>query len=148
VSFWEKATGVAAAPTSAPIHPQGYPQFTSQQAPSAVMLPAGYPQTPQAQPQSMPTEEQQAIANAMAKAQSSRSNLSCPDCGSENIFKPRGMPNAMEQCYHCGWNPRYTQSTAGAGMPSTAETGPARPTRQISTANNFNPQGIVAKVTL
>lgn len=92
--------------------------------------------------------EDQRIAASAAKAQSSRSTLTCPDCGSGNIFKPNGIPNAMEQCYHCGWNPRFAQSTAGAGMPSTAETGPARPARQIAPGvNNFNPQTIVATVT-
>lgn len=51
----------------------------------------------------------------------------------------------MEQCYHCGWNPRFAHSTAGAGLPSDNST-PTQPSRQVSTANNFNPQTIVAKV--
>lgn len=60
------------------------------------------------------------------------------------MFKPQGMPNAMEQCYECGYNPRFAHSTAGAGMPSDS-TAPTRPSRQVSTANNYNPQTIVGK---
>ena len=81
------------------------------------------------------------------KALSARSTALCPGCGSDNIFKPVGMPNMMEQCYNCGWNPRFGHSTAGAGLPAGEATGPATPARQVSTANNFNPQTIVAKVT-
>jgi len=81
----------------------------------------------------------------LSKAQSARSNRTCPECGSGNIFKPHGVPNAMEQCYGCGWNPRFAQSMAGAGI--TNSTGPATPSKQISTSNNYNPQVVVGKVS-
>lgn len=55
------------------------------------------------------------------------------------------MPNAMRQCYECGYNPRFAHSTAGAGMPTDAAA-PARPARQVSTSNNYNPGVIVGKV--
>lgn len=79
------------------------------------------------------------------KAMSARSDEMCPECGSGNIFKPHGHPNAMAQCYHCGWNPRFAHSTAGAGLPSDSST-PTRASRQVSTGNNFNPQTIVATI--
>ena len=146
MSFWEKALGAPAAPPqqatvmqpSPPLPGQhSQPWFipqTPQQVQPQVPQPVQYPQQPQPQEQ------------APLKAMSARSTMSCPDCGSGNIFKPNGHPNAMEQCYHCGWNPRFSHSTAGAGMPSDA-TAPARPSKQVSTANNFNPQTIVATVS-
>ena len=141
MSFWGKVTGTEQVPARPPaLPPQGYPHQQYQP-----MLPNQYqPQTyPQQQYQ---TEDQERLQATMRKAPSSRSTLTCPDCGSDHIMKPSA--NVMEQCYTCGWNPRYTQSTAGAGMPSTAETGPPRPARQISTGNNYNPGQIVGTVTL
>lgn len=82
---------------------------------------------------------------APVKAQSARSSETCPDCGSGNFFKPQGHPNAMSQCYECGWNPRFAHSTAGAGMP-TGDGGPATPARQVSTTGNYNPQTIVGHI--
>jgi hypothetical protein len=145
VSFWENVTGVGVAPTTP--GPQAYPQAPAPGYPNPSFQQPGYPQVPQAQPAGYPqqqTEEQQRIASSMAKAPSSRSTLTCPNCFSDNVCKPSA--NVMESCYTCGWNPRFEQSTAGAGLPSTAESGPARPARQISTSNNFNPQTIVATV--
>jgi hypothetical protein len=50
----------------------------------------------------------------------------------------------MTKCYDCGFNPRFMHSTAGVGIPGDA--GPATPARQVSTANNFNPQGVIAHI--
>lgn len=138
MGFWDNALGVSTAPrpqSPASSHPS-MPWFRPEPERS-------YPHNPQGVVENYsepPSNEQ----TALKKAVSARSTQTCPDCGSGNFFKPQGMPNAMEQCYHCGWNPRFAHSTAGAGMPSTAETGPATPARQISTQNNFNPQTIVA----
>jgi hypothetical protein len=74
------------------------------------------------------------------KAPSSRSTLTCPNCFSGNVCKPSA--NVMEQCYECGWNPRFEQTTGGVPTPGEAP----QAARQISTANNFNPQTIIATV--
>ena len=140
MSFWDNVAGGTITPArpQAPVYPQAPVQ--------PVLPPQSYPQIPQGYPQQYPgvPQEDPAIASAKAKALSSRSTLTCPNCFSDNVCKPSA--NVMESCYNCGWNPRFTQSTAGAGMPSASETGPAQPARQISTANNFNPQTIVATV--
>lgn len=138
MSFWDKVAGASQpTPSAPPLPPLGYPM---------PQVPQQYQQHPQTYQQD---PEQERVAVAMAKAQHTRNVIECPECGPDgDIFKPKGMPNAMPQCYTCGWNPRYTQSTAGAGMPSTSETGPPRPSRQVSTANNYNPQQIVGTVTL
>lgn len=128
MGFWDSVTGPATLPQRAPIlQPQ---PFTTQH--------VGYPPS-FAQPVEDPDVEA-----AKRRAPSSRSTLTCPNCGSDNVCKP--SPNTMEQCYACGWNPRFEHSTAGAGMPTGGQTGPTRASRQISTANNFNPQVIVATV--
>lgn len=134
MSFWEKTLGSIATPAAPAPRPQTTPWFQQVT-----------PTTPQpyVQPQMAPVVPQ---PQAPLKAQSARSTDTCPDCGSGNIFKPVGMQNAMQQCYHCGWNPRFAHSTAGAGMPSDGGSGPATPSRQVSKGNNFNPQTIVGHV--
>lgn len=34
-----------------------------------------------------------------------RATGSCPECGEARLIKPG--PTYMEQCYHCGYNPRF-----------------------------------------
>jgi predicted nucleic-acid-binding Zn-ribbon protein len=83
---------------------------------------------------------------ANTKARSARMTENCPDCGSTNYFRPHGVGNAMAQCYECGYNPRFSHSTAGAGIPSDA--GAATPAKQLNPKglSNFNPQNIVAHI--
>jgi predicted nucleic-acid-binding Zn-ribbon protein len=66
----------------------------------------------------------------------------CPSCDSTNYGQPQGHPNAVAQCYECGYNPRFHQETSA--LPSNG--GPIQATKQVSTANNWNPQGIVGNV--
>jgi hypothetical protein len=61
----------------------------------------------------------------------------CPSCGSANYFKVSG---SKPRCYECGYPVRHTTS----GMTATSDGTPARPARQVSTANNYNPQNTVA----
>jgi hypothetical protein len=76
-----------------------------------------------------------------------RQDTHCPDCGGSNYFRPVGMHNAMAQCYECGYNPRFTQSTAG--LPSgSAGDGPATPAKQTASGgaggqSNYNPGAII-----
>lgn len=129
--FWSKAfSGQAAA---SPPQQQTTPAVTQRPWWDAITPTTATPEQVQPQP------------TAPSKAVSARSTQRCPDCGSENYFQPQGMPNAMRQCYECGYNPRFAHSTAGAGMP-TDSAAPAQPARQISTSNNYNPGVIVAKV--
>lgn len=129
MSFWANVTGVA------PVTPQrqevfGYP------------LPTAPVYQPPAQGFSplQPTVDE-IEARHRQKAPSSRSTLTCPNCASGNVCKPVG--NAMPQCYNCGWNPRFEQTTGG--IPTPGE--PTHAARQISTSNNYHPDQIVATVT-
>jgi hypothetical protein len=75
-----------------------------------------------------------------------RQDTHCPDCGGDNFFKPHGMPNVMAQCYECGYNARFTQTTAG--LPSGDKSSPSTPARQIASGglggqNNYNPSMII-----
>jgi hypothetical protein len=136
--FWQKALGGAVQAPAAPqpvVH-QERPWWdtTRPPVPQQAQQPVQQPYQPSPEPEYTTT-----------KAKSARSSATCPECGSGNIFSPEGMPNYMTQCYECGYNPRFMHSTAGAGIPGD-KSSPARPARQVSTANNFNPQTIVGRV--
>lgn len=136
--FWSRALGGASAP--APRVP-AQPQPDNQPWWKASFLP---PSTPAPQQQTVVQNVPQPSAPVPSKAISARSTDYCPNCGTTNYFRPHGVPNAMLQCYECGYNSRFEQS-GGAGLPSDSSA-PAQPARQVSTANNFNPTVIVAKV--
>lgn len=76
------------------------------------------------------------------KAQSARFTDTCPSCGSGNYRGGMGS-NEMTRCYDCGYNPRFTQQ--GSGIPSDASAA-ATPSKQVSTANNFNPHQIIGHI--
>ena len=149
MGFWDKV-----APTAPTTQPR------QELAPSAVpWYQQGLPTAPQPAQQAVPLPQQQVpeglelIEGEMLdptrfrKAEHMRQhNGDCPACGSGNYHRPKGMPNAMLQCYNCGYNDRFGEQSGTAGIPDS-NTGPAQPARQLSTANNFNPQTIVAKVT-
>lgn len=170
-NFWDRAFGGAApaAPAPAPQQPQYQPQY--QQAPPQQSGPwwaapqynpqPQHPQYPnqygpqQTVPQGYPNPEYEpepeSITEALhsrkmpKKAKVLRQTDTCPDCDSSNFFRPEGMPNAMQQCYDCGYNARFHQMTAG--MPS--QQGEAStPSKQIASGgargrSNFNPKRII-----
>lgn len=137
-NFWSNALGLnTPAPAPARVEPtdqtQG-PWWSRPLVPQTTQEPAQqFVQPPQVPQQPQPP----------SKAVSARSSATCPNCGSGNYFQPQGQPNAMTQCYECGYNPRFSQ--ASGGIPSDKST-PVQAARQVSTANNFNPQSIVAHV--
>jgi len=61
---------------------------------------------------------------------------------STNYFRPKGQPNAMIQCYECGYNPRFEQM-GGAGIPSDGA--PAQPARQVAAAHQGYSGAIIGK---
>lgn len=157
-NFWAQRLGVQpapqpvqqqpAAPTATPGAPWWAPQPLPQQfQPAPVQQPQYAPQQ-QAQP-----EEQHhgwgSIKGSMAKAKSAKLTSTCGNCGSGNVFRP--TPNAMEQCYDCGENPRFSQTGGEGGLPSEVS-GPTQQARQISGGggaggvNNFNPQQVIGRV--
>lgn len=138
-NFWANKLGATqpAAPAPAPVPQQqpGGPWWAgSQQQP--------YPHQQPVQ-QTVPPEPQQ---KAPARAMVAKQDTHCPDCGGSNYFRPVGHPNAMAQCYECGFNPRFQQSTAG--LPSGSGGEPATPAKQVASGglggrSNYNPSAII-----
>lgn len=90
------------------------------------------------------------VEGSLKKAVSAKLTETCPECGSGDYFRPAGQPNAMQQCYTCGYNGRFAHSTAGGGMPSDGSA-PTHPSRQIASGgkggvNNFRPQQIIGRI--
>jgi len=74
----------------------------------------------------------------------------CPGCGSGNYggVVPEGSMSGMAaraKCYDCGYPIVQSGSGVGKGI-SQPGGGPATPAKQISTANNWNPQGIIGHI--
>lgn len=139
-NFWaNKLGGAAARPAApapaAPAQQQSGPWWASGQQP--------YP-TPQQPEETVPLHTEGRVpARAMVAKQDTR----CPDCQGGEYFKPVGQPNAMAQCYTCGYNPRFTQSTAGLPSGSTGD-GPATPAKQTAAGgrggqSNYNPGAFI-----
>lgn len=153
-NYWATRLGVNTAPAAPErVMPQARPWWQTEYVPAGA--PSAAPAAPVAPVQQVPAPEPDeggwgTVAGSMAKAKSSRLTNSCPECGGTNVFRPEGQPNAMEQCYNCGWNPRFSQTSGAGGLPSDAS-GPATPARQISSGgaggvSQFNPGNIVARV--
>jgi hypothetical protein len=79
------------------------------------------------------------------KAPSSLSVKHCPECGSGNYTGTPGDSTKMVRCYDCGYNPRFGQQSGAGGLPA-GKSAPASPSRQVSTANNYQPGVIVGRI--
>ena len=81
------------------------------------------------------------------KPMASRNAGTCPSCSGGNYGR-KANSNNYERCYDCGYNGRFEQALAGAGIPSGAA--PAAPTVQVASGggkgsiNNFHPEIIIA----
>jgi hypothetical protein len=75
----------------------------------------------------------------------SRTASRCPSCGSGNYGASALAPEAKARCYDCGYPVVQSGSGMGTGIQSSGG-GPAVPARQSTTANNFNPQGIIGHI--
>lgn len=143
--FWAKKLGQQAPPE---------PQPQAQPAPQPAQQGAWWqhPQPSQQQPAPQQTYEPQPTDEEYRpqKAQHLRQEDYCPDCGSGDFFRPQGVPNAMKQCYTCGYNERFAHSTAGAGLPGGEDAGPATPARQVASGglggkSNYRPTQYIAR---
>lgn len=109
--------------------PQAAPSSMPPLPPTAPPSPMPYNPTPQPQvPQQMPQ-------SAMSQ--------SCPNCRGNNYGS--ADPNIKPRCYECGY-PVVQSGSGTPGIGQQATGGAAQPTRQISTANNYNPQGIIGHI--
>lgn len=160
-NFWANKLGGAAPAAPAPAampQPQYQQQsgpwwqnpfYPAQQQPQQTVPPQhqqqGYPQQGYDEPDPQSISEALHSRKMPKKAKVLRQKETCPDCDSTNYFRPEGMPNAMQQCYDCGFNARFHQVTAG--MPS--QQGEAStPSRQTASGgargrSNYNPKRII-----
>lgn len=76
--------------------------------------------------------------------QSAKQSAYCPECRSSNYGSP--APEIKARCYDCGYPVVQSGSGLGTGISGGQASGPAQPARQISTANNFNPQTIIGRI--
>jgi len=116
----------------------GAPVPTSRPSPTPPYTPpAPVPYNPVPQPQ-MPPQE------APRMPQSATTASRCPGCSSGNYGSV--TPESKARCYDCGYPVVQSGSGMGKGVSQQGGGGPATPARQISTANNFNPQTIIGKI--
>jgi ribosomal protein S27E len=106
------------------------------------------PTPPVAQPQPVPynpiPQQPQTPQQPQAMPQSAMTAARCPGCGSGNYGS--GDPSIKARCYDCGYPIVQSGSGLGKGVTGPQASGPAQPARQTSTANNFNPQGIIGHI--
>ena len=109
---------------------------TPQPAPSMPPVAPPYNPVPQTQPQ---IPQQPNLPPTVASPAAS-----CPNCRSGNYGS--ADPNIKARCYDCGYPVvQSASSTPGIGQQSSGG-GNVQRARQISTANNYNPQGIIGKL--
>lgn len=151
-NFWAAKLGVTTTPV-APAAPQTVPAAPQQPQPGPWWANPSYgvPQAAAAPQQVVQPVEVNAYNGtahgSAAKAQSAKHTGTCPECGSGNYRGGLGQ-NEMTRCYECGYNPRFTQSGTGGGLPS-GTAGPTSPSRQVASGgaggrSNFQPQNPAA----
>jgi hypothetical protein len=106
------------------------------------------------QPPAQPAQQWEAAPDEQApktkKILASRNARTCPECGEGNYG--RTTPNTYLRCYSCGFNDRFEQSMAGAGVPSD-QGAAASPSQQVASGggrgstNNFHPDIIIGHIS-
>lgn len=112
--------------------------------PAAPGYPATSPLPPQQAPQAPPYNPVPPQQSPTALPQSAMTSSRCPGCGSGNYGS--ATPEAKARCYDCGYPVVQSGSGLGKGIQGSQGSGPAQPARQISTANNFNPNTIIGHI--
>lgn len=141
-------------PVQAPVQATSRPWWMP--SPQQQTEPAPFTPIPQQQSvaQSVPLDQESSFGDLLhqdgyttEKAQSMRDTETCPECDSPNYMSPKGIPNAMKQCFNCGFNPRFSHSTAGASGIGQKNVAPPKPARvQMLNESNFNPKHIIGRV--
>jgi hypothetical protein len=129
-NFWAKKLG---APTPTQSAPTVYNQ------PQSVPAPVGQ----------QPQQGGDTSGHDFSKANHLQKSGECPECRSGNFMQVGTQANrsgtfAVMRCFSCGY-PK-TQSGSGVGISGGSNSGPAKPARQVSTANNFNPGTIIGTI--
>jgi hypothetical protein len=116
----------------------GTPAPTSRPSPTPPYTPPPpVPYNPVPQPNTTPQEAPRLPQSAITASR-------CPGCGSGNYGSV--TPESKARCYDCGYPVVQSGSGLGKGIQGAGASGPAKPARQSTTANNFNPQGIIGHI--
>ena len=91
-----------------------------------------------------PVPQQPLPQEAPMLPQSALTQTRCPGCGSGNYGSV--TPETKARCYDCGYPIQQSGSGIGKGVSQPGGSGAATPARQVSTANNFNPQTIIDRI--
>lgn len=97
------------------------------------VAPSQVPMTPYVQP----------LPEATSKAASSREVATCPDCGSGNYY---GFNGSKQRCYECGYPNEQSGSKYGS-LTGANVVGDTKASRGNDATNNYNPQGIIGRVS-
>ena len=109
------------------------------------------PQVPQGRPDPTPPmpPSQQPMAQmpsfqppATERAQSAKQVATCPDCGSSNYMS---IQNAAPRCFDCGYPLEQSGSRFG-GLNGAHVEGAPKSSLGNNPQNNWNPQGIIARI--
>lgn len=103
-----------------------HPAYTRPEAPQA---------TPQASPEQLHREYQ------TERAQSAKHSEHCPSCQGEHYW--RATPNAMAQCFDCGWP--VQNSTQGVAIANNSSA-LAKVSLHQAKGSGYNPQSIVGRL--
>ena len=164
--FWSKRLGQQAQQPAAPVAPAPTrPWWAVQQPPQPVQPYVPQPAqvtgiVPSADPQQLPQPSsvdpngESSFSDLIhqdgyttTKAQSARDTELCPESDSPNYMRPKGVPNALKQCFNCGFNARFAHSTAGASGIGQKNVAPPKPARvQQMNVSTFDPTRIVGRV--
>lgn len=136
-SWWANKLGNAPAPASPALPPKP-------------IQPAFPINTPTARPNLPAVSPPQYVENTNDQYQTAKTTFNrnqdlCPSCGSGNYFKsPDPRSNSGHRCFECGY-PVVHQTSNLPSVPA-GEGGPVKAARQVSTANNYNPQMVVDRI--
>ena len=124
-NWWANRLGTPAAPAAPEYRPPVYqPQQST-------------PPTQQQAPYLPPDVRDHRLPASATNAQR------CPGCSSGNYGK--ATPESAARCYDCGY-PLQQSGSGVSGINTAQAKGPVVASKQISTANNYNPQGIIGHI--
>lgn len=156
-NFWAQQLGIPAAPAqqvsqTAPVQPSAAPWWLPQTPQAPQHLP------PRQEPLGAPQADVAQIVSAKAAVASSHLTEKCPNCLSENYFKPtlqggdQGISSSsMTHCFNCGYNPRFNQLVISGGTSSSGSAA-SQQTKQLvgsgggGVTNNWHPEIIQGRI--
>lgn len=149
MGFWD--TRLAGKPAQAPARPPEAPAQVVGAWFSNPLLNGLQHPAQQSAEQEQEVDDSQMLTVNTKKPMASRNARTCPECGGGNYGRAKNSNN-YERCFECGYNDRFMQAMAGAGVPSVQGES-ARPSLQVASGggrgsiNNFHPDVIIGRIS-